>query len=156
MSVTKRLASAGLTLGEAPGAAGAYRPAVRAGELLFISGQFPLTGEDLSRQTRFRGRIGAEIGIDEAREAAQLAALNTLSRLQVELGSFDALRQLVRVDGHLLTSPDFVLHASVLDAASELFALALQGKAGHARTVFGHASMPLNLCLELAVIAQVE
>lgn len=149
--VEDRLAALGLTLPDPPRPGGAYQSAQRCGNLLFLSGQFPIENGAL----RFTGRLGADLSVEQGYEAARLAALNVLSHIRRALGSFASLRRLVRVDGHIHAVPGFEAHARVLDGASDLFNAVLGDRSGHARTVFGHGAMPLNLAVELVVVAEV-
>jgi enamine deaminase RidA (YjgF/YER057c/UK114 family) len=151
-TIEDRLAELGLALPDPPHPAGAYSPTQRAGNLLFISGQFPISGSEL----RYVGRLGEDLDAEQGFKAARLAALNVLSQIRCALGGFDPLVRIVRLDGHLHAAPGFTGHARVLDGASQLFHEVLADRAGHARTVYGQAAMPLDLALELAVIAEVR
>lgn len=151
MSISARLAQLGLTLPPPPAVGGAYVPARIAGSLLYISGQFPIR----DGRAAFVGRIGAELTLDDGRAAARLAALNVLAQIDAALGGFERLRGLVRLDGHLLTAPGFTDHPRVLDGASELLNAVLAERGRHARTIFGPATLPWNMPVELVVVADV-
>jgi enamine deaminase RidA (YjgF/YER057c/UK114 family) len=151
VSVEQKLADLGLALPTAPQPLGNYRAASEAGNLLFISGQGPL----LDGKLRWSGRVGAELTLEQGREAAQLTALNVLAQIKRHLGSFERLHHIVRMEGHVSSAEGFLEQPVVLDAASDLFAAALGEKAGHARSAFSHARLPLDLPVELVVIAQI-
>ena len=74
------------------------------------------------------------------------AAVNVLAQIKKKLGIFDRLVKIVRVDGHISSSDDFVVQPKVLDGASDLFKKILGEKAGHARAVFGYSSLPAEIC----------
>lgn len=150
--VEDRIATLGITLPDPPRPGGAYHSSQRCGNLLFLSGQFPIENGEL----RFVGRLGEGLSTDDGIAAARLAGLNVLSHIRQALGSFDPLVRLVRLEGHLHAAPGFTEHARVLDGASELFHAVLQERAGHVRALYGHAAMPLNLAVELVVIAEVR
>ena len=152
MSIMARLAKAGLTLPDPPKPGGAYSPTILSGQLLFISAQFPIVNSEL----RYQGRLGDDLSTEDGYQAARLAALNVLSQINAALSGFDRLRQIVRLEGHLRTTPEFREHARVLDGASHLFHEILVEKAGHVRALYGHTSLPLNLPVELVVIAEVD
>jgi enamine deaminase RidA (YjgF/YER057c/UK114 family) len=135
-----------------PAPRGEYRRGVMAGDFVFVSGQFPLRDGRLI----YTGRVGAEVSVEDGRRAAALAAANVLAQLRVLLGTLARLREIVRVDGHVASAPDFYDQPRVLDGASEFFALALPGRSGHARTAYGHPALPMNATVELAVIAAVH
>lgn len=142
----------GLFLPAAPQPAGTYRPWVKAGGLLFVSGQLPLRDGKM----QFTGRVGAELSEAQGSDAARLAALNALAQIQDALGGFDDLITLLRVEGHVSSAPDWVDQPRILDAASAVFAAVLGEKAGHARAAFAHARLPLDAAVEIVVTAAVR
>ncbi len=87
---------------------------------------------------------------------AELAAVNVLAQIKKKLGTFERLVKIVRVDGHISSSDDFIDQPKVLDGASDLFKKVLDEKSGHARTVFGHPRLPKNAAIELVVIAEIR
>lgn len=144
---------AGLAFPDPPPApAGRYLRGVRAGELLFLSGHFPVRAGTMV----YTGRVGAELSIAEGRAAAELTAMNVLAQIERLLGGLAPLRGLVRVEGHVASAPDFVRQAAVLDGASELFMRVLGDRGGHARTAFAHAVLPMNAAAELVVTASID
>lgn len=149
MSVRRRLAGLGLALPDPPRPAGAYEPWMRAGDLVFVSGQFPLADGVLA----LRGRLGGELTTAQGRQAARLGALNVLAQLDDALGSLDRLASIVRLDGHIACVPGWNEHPAVLDGASALLHEVLGEAAGHARTAFGHPELPLGAPVELVVVA---
>ncbi len=147
-----RLRELGLVLPAPPRPGGAYSPAVLAGNLLFLSGQFPIE----HGVPRFTGQVGATLTVAQGREAAQLAALNVLAQIRAALGGFDRLLHLARVEGHVASAPGWNQAPRVLDAASELFTTVLGARGVHARTAFTPSRLPLDLAVELVVTAVVR
>ena len=149
----KNLKAMGLVLPPLPPAVGAYVPAVRTGNLLFLSGQLPMRDGKLTAT----GRVGDAVTEEQARDAMKAAALNALAVLRAELGSLDRVKRVVRVVGYVAATPDFGNHPQVTNAASELF-LQLFGKdrGSHSRLALGAASLPRNSPVELDVIVEVE
>ncbi|WP_341529878.1 RidA family protein [Nostoc sp. UHCC 0302] len=152
MSITQRLADLGLTLPQPPQALGQYHPWVRTGDLIFVSGQIPL----LNGVLKYAGKLGADLDDADGYQAAKLAGLNVLAQLHAATQQFETLNSIVRLDGHIQCVPNWYNHAGVLDGASDLFAQVLNNRAGHARTVFGQTTLPLNAAVELVVIASVR
>ena len=148
--IDRRLKDLGIDLPAAPQPLGAYRAVVQAGSLLFLSGQLPIKNGAL----QYRGRVGAELSLDDGRAAAELTALNALAQIRHFLGGFDRLRQIVRLEGHVASAPDFFDQPKVLHGASDLLSRILGDRAGHARTAFGPAMLPANAAVELVVIAE--
>lgn len=151
MSVEEKLKELGLELPEAPPPAANYRRCVRAGNLVFFSGQLPW----VDGKIRYPGHVGSDLTEEEGYEAARICALNALAQIKAELGSFDRLKNLVRVEGHVSSAPGWTGHPKVLNGASDLFLKVLGERAGHARTALGHNELPLNAAVELAFIVEV-
>jgi len=152
MNVESKLSELGLELPPAPKPAGNYAATVRAGSLLFVSGQFPI--EDGAG--RYVGRVGVELSEADGYVAARLAALNVLAQIRAALGGFERLEQLIRVEGHVASAPGRNNAPRVLDGASDLFIAVLGERGRHTRTTVTPSSLPLNLAVELVVIISVK
>jgi enamine deaminase RidA (YjgF/YER057c/UK114 family) len=152
MTPEHHLHSLGLTLPNPPRPAGNYQPWILHGNLLFLSGQFPIE----NGQLRHCGRVGAELSEAQGREAACVAGLNVLAQIRAALGGFDRLEGLVRVEGHIASAPGWNNAPTVLDGASDLFAHVLGERGRHTRTAFTPPQLPYNLAIELVVTASVR
>ena len=151
-SVEQRLKELGITLPEAPAPAANYRPFTRTGSLLFVAGQLPITGGELS----YIGHVGSELTEEQGYEAARACALNVLAQIHAALGGFDDLVQLVRIDGHVASAPGFTGQPRVVNGASDLFAEVLGERGTHCRVALGHNELPLGAAVEIAAIAAVR
>ena len=149
MNVEERIEKLGLKLPTAPMPIGNYVATVRVGNLLFISGQLPIE----NGVARYVGRIGAELTEEDGYAAARLAALNTLAQIKFALGGFEQLAQLVRVEGHVASAPDWHNTPKVLDGASDLFVNVLAERGRHTRSAFNPPRLPKNVAVELVVTA---
>ena len=152
MKPEERLAQLGLKLPAPSRPAGNYVAFVEAGNLLFISAQFPIDNGVL----RYVGRIGAELSEEEGYAAARLAGLNVLSQIQAALGTFERLTQLVRVEGHVASAPQFKNQPRILDGASDLFVAVLGERGHHTRAAFAPERLPLDLAVELVVTVAIR
>src|ERR1700743_192038 len=112
----QRLRDLGIELPPAPGAAGDYLPWIITGNLLMTSGQLPWIAGEL----KFKGKIGAELSIEQGYQAFRLSALNAVSQLRKALGSLDRVRQIVRLEGTHGCAPGFIEQPAVLDGASHV------------------------------------
>jgi enamine deaminase RidA (YjgF/YER057c/UK114 family) len=132
---------------------GAYVPAVRTGNLLFVSGQLPMRRGQLTST----GRVGDTVTVEEAQEAMRLAALNALAIVRAELGSLNRVRRVVRLVGHVASVPTFGGQPAVTNAASEVFLKVFGPERGsHARLALGAAALPRNSSVELEVILEIQ
>jgi enamine deaminase RidA (YjgF/YER057c/UK114 family) len=153
MGAEDKLKSLGWRLPPAPGAIGAYVPVVQAAGLLFLSGQLPMRDGKLTAT----GRVSDTVTEDQAKEAMRVAALNALAIIRAELGSLDRVRRVVRLVGHVASTPDFGGQPNVTNAASEVFLEVFGPERGsHSRLALGAASLPRNAPVELEVIVEAE
>ena len=130
---------------------GAYAEAVQTGNLLFLSGTLPV----LAGEPKYRGRLGAEVDVEQGREAARLAALNALAIAKEHLGSLNRITRVVRLGVMLATAGDATDLPKVADGASELLRDVFGADRMSVRLVYGVASLPLGLPVELEVIFEV-
>ncbi len=152
MSVEAKLTELGITLPPAPKPVAAYIPAVRSGDLLFLSG----TGPFKDGRIAFTGKLDRDLTVEQGYEAARLTLLNALAMVRQELGTLDRVVRIVRVTGHVASAEGFTQQPAVINGASDLL-VQIFGEAGrHARLALGAAELPLNMCIELELILQVR
>jgi enamine deaminase RidA (YjgF/YER057c/UK114 family) len=151
-SAEQRLQELGIRLPAPPEPFGAYVEAVRTGNLLFLSGMLPTEG----RQAAFTGRVGAELDVAAGRHAARLAALNVLAVARHHLGSLDKVTRVVRLGVSIATSGDVRDQPRIADGASELLQDVFGPDKNPSRLVYGVASLPLGVPVELEVILEVS
>jgi enamine deaminase RidA (YjgF/YER057c/UK114 family) len=150
-AVEDRLAELGLTLPEVAAPVAAYVPAVRAGNLIFTSGQLPMVNGSLPET----GTVGVGVSVDRANELASICALNAMAAIKALIGDLDKVQRVVKVVGFVNSAPDFTNHPAVINGASNLL-LAAFGDAGiHARSSIGVASLPLDAPVEVELIVEV-
>src|SRR5438067_10495989 len=150
-SAEKRLKELGIELPAPPEPFGTYVEAVQTGNLLFLAGILPTEG----RAAKFVGRVGAELDVADGRKAAHLAALNVLAVARQHLGSLDKVTRIVRLTVSVATSGDVRDQPKVADAASELLQDVFGSDKNPCRCVYGVASLPLGVPVELEVIFEV-
>lgn len=150
--VAQRLAELGLTLPPAPKPAAAYVPAVRTGNLLFVSGQGPVR----DGQAVYTGKVGGERTEQEGYEAAKIAALNGLAVVAAEVGTLDRVVRIVKVTGFVNSAPGFTRQPWVINGASELLQQIFGDKGLHARSAVAVNELPLNWTVEVELVVEVE
>jgi len=148
----RRLAELGIELPPAPRPIGAYAESVQTGNLLYLSGVLPV----VAGQPRFVGRLGKELEVEQGREAARIAAVNVLSAARDHLGSLDQVTRVVKLTVYMATEGEFIAHAKVADAASELLRDVFGEDKLPVRMVLGVASLPLGVPVVVEVLFEVE
>jgi len=152
ISAERRLRDLGINLPRPPTPLGAYVEAVQTGNLLFLSGTLPVE----RGVVKFVGRIGGELSVDDGRRATRLAALNALAIAREHLGSLNRVVRVVRLGVSLVTTPDFVEHPKVADAASELLVNVFGADKLSVRSVFGMETLPAAACVVLESTFEIE
>ena len=152
MSIQSKLAELGLTLPVAAAPVAAYVPAVRTGNLIFTAGQLPLVDGKIP----FIGKVGSDVTPEQAKDMAQICALNALAAISL-VADIDQIERVVRVGGFVNGIPGFIAIPQVINGASELL-IKLFGEVNgkHARTAIGVAVLPLNAPVEVEMVVQLK
>jgi enamine deaminase RidA (YjgF/YER057c/UK114 family) len=148
----QRLTQLGIKLPEPPEPFGIYAEAVQTGNLLFLTGMLPTVG----REAKFIGRIGEELDVKTGQMAAYLAAVNALAVVRQHLGSVDKVTRIVRLGVFVATSRDVREQPQIADGASELLQDIFGKDKNPSRLVYGVASLPLGVPVELELIFEVS
>jgi enamine deaminase RidA (YjgF/YER057c/UK114 family) len=149
--VTERLSELGIVLPPVFAPAGSYLGCVVDRDLVYVSGHGPMDGDRV-----IQGKVGAEVSLAEAREAARITALSILATLQAELGDLDRIQRIIKVLGMVNCAPGFDQTPAVIDGASDLL-VSVFGEVGrHARSAVGMAELPLGISVEIELIARVR
>ena len=149
--IDEKLALLGIILPNPPKPAGSYVPIVITGKLAFVSGQIPIK----DGKVVYLGKIPKDITIEDAQKAAKLCIINALAQLKNEFGSLDRISKIIRVSGFVNSAPEFVDQPKVINAASDLLYEIFGSKGQHSRIAIGVASLPLNSCVEIDIIAEI-
>jgi len=146
--VEDRLKELGYELPTVPSPAGSYVPATRAGNLLFTAGQLPFR----ERQLPYTGKVGQNLSVEEAREAARLCAVNALAAIEAEAGSLANVRRVVKVTGYVASAAGFNDQPEVMNGASEFLGEVFGEKRLHVRSAV--AELPLDAPVEVELIVE--
>ena len=146
-----RLAELGLEIPSPVAPVANYVPFVVNGRELFISGQVSIAPSGL-----IRGKLGADMTIDQGAEAARACAINLIAQMKAALaGDLDRVRRIVKLTGFVNCTPEFTDQPKVINGASDLM-VAVFGDAGrHARAAVGAPSLPLGAAVEIDAIVEI-
>ncbi|MBA4438207.1 MAG: RidA family protein [Nitrosopumilus sp.] len=147
----EKLKELGIELPEAPVPAGNYIPAVKTGNLLFISGQIPLENGKVA----YTGKVSDD-NLETAQKSAKSCAINILAQIKREAGSLDKVTRIVRLSGFVNSVPEFSQHPKVINAASDLMFEVFGEKGKHARIALGAGSLPLDSMTEIDAIVEIS
>jgi len=152
MKIEKKLEELGLTLPELPTPVANYVPAVRTGNLLFVSGHGPGRGEG----KLYKGKVGAELSWEDGYKSARQTALCLLSTIKNAIGDLDKVKCFVKATGFVNCTEDFLDQPKVVNGASDLFVEVFGDKGKHARAAVGMQQLPGGIPVEVEVIIEVK
>jgi enamine deaminase RidA (YjgF/YER057c/UK114 family) len=151
-TIESRLAELGITLPVAATPVANYVPFVQTGNQLFVSGQVPM-GPD---GPQFKGKLGADVSLEDGQAAARLCAMNLLAQAKAALGGdLDRVVRLVKIVGFVNSTPDFADQPKVVNGASDFFVEVLGDKGRHARSAVSAGALPLGVAVEVEAIFEV-
>ena len=143
-----------LTLPPAPKPVAKYKTALLVGNLLYVSGHGPVKTD--GKNVVF-GRLGADLSLEQGKEAARSVGLAILSTVKGTLGSLDRVKRLVKTLGMVNSTPDFKDHPQVINGFSELMAEVFGEDAGvGTRSAVGMGSLPGNIPVEVECLFEVQ
>ena len=151
MQVEARLKEMGIKLPPAVKPVANYVPAVRAGNLVFLSGHGPFN-EDGSLIT---GKVGSELTPEQGYEAARRVAIGLLGSLKAEIGDLEGVKRVVKLLGLVNCTSDFTDQPKVINGASDLFVEVFGARGKHARSAVGTNALPMNIAVEIEMIVEI-
>lgn len=149
MKIEQLLKEKGIELPEVPKPVANYVPAVRTGNLVFLSGHGP-------QKHIPTGKVGKELTLEQGYEAARNTALCLISTLKNFLGDLDKVVRIVKLTGFVNCSEDFKDHPKVVNGASDLFVEIFGERGKHSRSAVGMYQLPNNIPVEIELVAEVS
>ena len=153
MKIEEKLKSLNITLPKAPNPVGAYVASKISGNLIFISGQVSLDADG----KLITGKVGRDLSLDQAQNAAKICGLNILSNLKkICNGNLDKVKGCMKLTGYVNSTEDFTEQPKVINGASELI-VSIFGEAGmHTRAAVSTNSLPLGVSVEVDAIFEIN
>lgn len=151
MSVYKRLEALKISLPAVEPPAAAFVPAVRTGNLLFVSGHIAK-----KEGKPWTGKLGENLFTAQGKEAARGIAIELLATLHAALSDLNKIARIVKLLVLVNCAPTFTEQHLVANGASELFVEIFGESGSHARSAFGVAQIPLGACVEIELVAEVR
>jgi enamine deaminase RidA (YjgF/YER057c/UK114 family) len=143
--IRQKLDQLGLVIPKLTAAFGAYVPARRHGDLIFIAGQLPMK----DGQMLASGPVPGKTSIEQAQLAARQCVINALAAVETLPGGLDELVGVVRIGVFVQSDDGFDAQPKVANAASELLIELFGDKGKHARAAVGTNALPLNASVEI-------
>lgn len=126
-------------------------PCVEDGNILYVSGHGP---EDNAGNLLYRGRLGAEVSLDEGYEAARATGVQLLRSVRDHLGSLDRVDRIIKLLALVNSDDDFHDQPAVVNGCSDLMVEIFGERGRHARSALGTSNLPLNQPVEIEMIVR--
>jgi len=149
MKIEQILKEKGIELPEVPKPVANYVPAVRTGNLIFLSGHGP-------QKHIPNGKVGKELTIEQGYEAARNTALCLISTMKNILEDLDRVRRIVKLTGFVNCAEDFKDQPKVVNGASDLFVEIFGDNGKHSRSAIGIYQLPNGIPVEIELVAEVQ
>lgn len=151
MGVVSRLSELGLSVPPVVPPVAAYVPATRIGNLVYTAGQLPMSQGSLIAT----GKVGASVTPEQAKELAQVCALNAIAAAGT-VCDIEEIDRVIKVVAFVASAPGFNGQPGVANGASELFGNVFGDAGKHSRSAVGVSELPLDAPVEVEVIFSVR
>ncbi len=150
--IDARLEELGIEVPQPAAPVANYVACVVTGNLIFVSGQVPVEGGEF----KFKGKLGAEISVEDGQAAARLCGINIIAQLKQALdGDLDRVARIVKLGGFVNSTPDFVQQPQVINGVSDLMVEVFGDKGKHARFAVGANAPPLGVAVEIDAVFEI-
>jgi len=140
-----RIIELGLMLPPAPKPVGVYKPVLVVDKFLYVSWQGLVQADG----TLMKGRLGADLDMEQGKQAARQVGLTMLSTIKTHFGELKKIKRIVKVLGMVNSTPEFESHPAVINGFSELMSEVFGPENGVAvRSAVG-MTLPMNIAVEI-------
>ena len=152
MNIEKKLKELNIELPNAPDPVGAYVAFKKVNNLLFISGQLPISNDG----KMIKGQIGKDLTLEDGQKASKLCVINILAQVKKALnGDLNNIKNCVKITGFVNSTDDFKDQPKVINPASETLSAVFDDKGKHARVAISANSLPLGAAVEIDAIFEI-
>ena len=152
MSIENKLKELNIELPNAPDPVGAYVASKKIGNLLFISGQLPISKDGKI----IKGKIGAGLNLEDGQRASKLCVINILAQVKKALnGDLNKVKNCIKITGFVNSIDDFKDQPKVINPASETLSSVFGVNGKHARAAISANSLPLGAAVEIDAIFEI-
>ena len=138
---------------EAPAPVGAYVAFKKVGNLLYISGQLPISNEGKI----IKGKIGKDLTLEDGQKASKYCAINIIAQVKKALnGDLDKVKNCIKITGFVNSTDSFTDQPKVINPASEILSTIFGDKGKHTRAAVSSNSLPLGAAVEIVSIFEIE
>ncbi len=147
MNIEEKLQGLGIVISEPSKPLGYYTSCKVFGNLVFVSGVIPIKEGNI-----FKGRFGENLCVEDSKKIAKLVVASLVSNIKSQVGDLEKISSVIKIEGYVNSTPDFVEHPKVLNEVSELLVKIFGENGIHSRIAVGVSSLPLGACMEVSGI----
>ena len=150
--ISENLKKLKIELPNAPEPVGAYVAFKKVGNLLYISGQLPISSEGKI----LKGKIGKDLTLEDGQKASKLCVINILAQLKKALGGdINKVKNCIKITGFVNSTDDFKDQPKVINPASETLSTVFGVNGKHTRAAISTNSLPLGAAVEIDSIFEI-
>lgn len=150
--IETRLKDLGINLPVPPAPVASYVPTVKSGNLVFISGQIPLTADGM----QYVGIVGQDLSVEDGKAAARICAINLIAQVKAACdGDLDRVTRCIKLAVFVNAVPGFAKHPEVANGASDLMVEVFGDAGKHTRAAVGAGSLPRNVAVEVEAVFEI-
>ena len=152
MSIENKLKELNIELPDGPNPVGAYVAFKKINNLLFISGQLPITSDG----KMIKGKIGKDLTLEDGQKASRLCIINILAQVKKALnGDLNKVKNCIKITGFVNSTDNFKDQPKVINPASETLSEVLGVRGKHTRAAISSNSLPLGAAVEIDAIFEI-
>ena len=152
MAISEKLKELNIDLPNAPDPVGAYVAFKKIDNLLFISGQLPISKDG----KMIKGKIGNDLTLEDGQRASKLCVINILAQVKKALnGDLNKVKNCIKITGFVNSIDDFKDQPKVINHASETLSSVFGINGKHARAAISTNSLPLGAAVEIDAIFEI-
>jgi enamine deaminase RidA (YjgF/YER057c/UK114 family) len=151
MTREEQLAELGLTLPSPPAPGGNYLSAKRVGSLVYLAGVISANASGV-----MTGTVGLDRSVADGYSAARACVLTQLAVLKRDLGTLEAIAEVVSVNGYVNAIPGFEESPAVINGVSDLLVQVFGDAGKHVRAAVGVNALPRNAIVEIQMTVRIE
>ena len=152
MNALENIKKLNLDIPDAPAPVGAYVAFKKVGNLLYISGQLPISNEGKI----IKGKIGKDLTLEDGQKASKFCAMNIIAQVKKALnGDLDKVKNCVKITGFVNSTDNFTDQPKVINPASETLSAVFGNNGKHTRAAVSTNSLPLGAAVEIDAIFEI-
>ena len=153
MNIETKLKELKINLPNAPDPVGAYVAYKKINNLLYISGQLPISADG----KLLKGKVGKDLTLEDAQNAARLCTINILAQVKKALeGDLNKVKNCIKITGFVNSTDNFYDQPKVINPASEMISNLFGNSGKHARAAVSTNSLTLGAAVEIDAIFETK